>query len=503
NSSNAPSAGLYGYMQLDVDKDNAITSADGPQSAANTLDVNLRDFTFDLPNASVPSLLVRLQLDTRAGSVEHAFDNIRVTGTASNAAPTVTTTAPSLSGTTATLGGNVTADGGSSVTDRGVVYSSTATTPTTSNTKVAIGTGPGSFSQMVSGLARGTTYYVRAYASNSVGTSYGGVQSFTTAAVLTASPISQTNLACNGGSTGTATVRASGGTSPYTYSWRNTTTGSTLTQTTATATGLTAGNYTATVTDASGATATSTFTLSQPSALATNGSQTNVSTYGGSNGTATVNVSGGTSPYAYSWRNTTTGSTLTQTTTTVTGLTAGNYTVTVTDDYGCTTSLAYTITQPAAPVTVASLVRADASPTNATSVAFTLILSGSVSGLSTSNFSLTNSGLTGASITSVTGSGTTYTIGVNTGSGDGTLRLQLANSTGLSPTVSNVPFTGETYTIDKTAPAAPVVTAPANSSLLANNMPTYGGTAEANSTHPRRLLALRLVHRVALLRVRP
>ncbi|MBO3273336.1 Ig-like domain-containing protein [Hymenobacter defluvii] len=419
---------------------------------------------------------------TQTAPVAAQVTGLSVPVTSALVAPTIVTSAANdISSTAATLGGNVTADGGANVIDRGVVYSSTATTPTTSNTKVTIGSGTGSFSQKVSGLTSGTTYYVRSYAINSMGTGYGAVQSFTTAAALTASPSSQTNLACNGGNTGMATVRVSGGTSPYSYSWRNNTTSSPLTQTTATVTGLTAGNYTVTVTDASGATATSTFTLTEPSALATTGSQVNVSTAGGNNGTATVNMSGGTSPYSYSWRNNTTSSPLTQTTATVTGLTAGNYTVTVTDASGCTTSRAYTITQPAAAVTATSLVRATASPTNTTAVAFALTFSSTVSGLSSSNFSITTSGLTGASITSISGSGTTYTVRVNTGSGDGTLRLNLANATGLSPTVSNVPFVGETYTIDKTAPAAPVVTTPANGSLLATNTPTYNGTAEAGS----------------------
>ena len=100
--------------------------------------------------------------------------------TASITSPTVTTTSISTyDGTTATLGGNVTADGGASVTERGVVYN-TSSNPTTSNTKVQIGTGTGSFSQMVSGLSAETQYYVRAYAINSIGTSYGSQVTFTT-----------------------------------------------------------------------------------------------------------------------------------------------------------------------------------------------------------------------------------------------------------------------------------------------------------------------------------
>ncbi|WP_046245387.1 LamG-like jellyroll fold domain-containing protein [Hymenobacter terrenus] len=65
----------------------------------------------------------------------------------------------------------------------------------------------------------------------------------------------------------------------------------------------------------------------------------------------------------------------------------------------------------------------------------------------------------------------------------GTIRLDLASATGLTPTVSNVPFTfGQVYTIDKTAPAAPVVTTPANGSTTSDTTPTCVGTADASTT---------------------
>lgn len=95
---------------------------------------------------------------------------------------TLTTTVSSTY-TSAQLGGNITSDGGATVTERGVVYSLT-TNPTTANTKVVIGSGTGAFSQAVTGLTTSTTYYVRAYAINSQGTSYGSELSFTTAAFL-------------------------------------------------------------------------------------------------------------------------------------------------------------------------------------------------------------------------------------------------------------------------------------------------------------------------------
>ena len=96
------------------------------------------------------------------------------------AAPVLTTTAiTSVIQTTAVSGGNITADNGGSVTARGVCWS-TSQSPTTANSKTTDATGTGSFTSSITGLAPGTTYYVRAYATNSVGTAYGTQVSFTT-----------------------------------------------------------------------------------------------------------------------------------------------------------------------------------------------------------------------------------------------------------------------------------------------------------------------------------
>ena len=98
-------------------------------------------------------------------------------------APTVAaTTATNVSYTSVTLGGNITNDNGATVTERGVCYS-TSTNPTISNSKKAVGSGTGSFSINITELNKKVTYYARAYAINSKGTSYGSVVSFTTALV--------------------------------------------------------------------------------------------------------------------------------------------------------------------------------------------------------------------------------------------------------------------------------------------------------------------------------
>ena len=94
--------------------------------------------------------------------------------------PTVFT-APvlNITETTALSGGNIRSDGGSAVTARGVCWS-TSTAPDTSDDKTTNGTGTGSFTSNVTGLSNGVTYYLRAYATNSIGTAYGLERVFTT-----------------------------------------------------------------------------------------------------------------------------------------------------------------------------------------------------------------------------------------------------------------------------------------------------------------------------------
>ena len=94
------------------------------------------------------------------------------------ALPTITTTAISnITTTTASSGGNITNQGSSAVTARGVCWS-TNPSPTIGNSKTSNGTGTGSFTSAITGLTANTTYYVRAYATNSTGTAYGNEVSF-------------------------------------------------------------------------------------------------------------------------------------------------------------------------------------------------------------------------------------------------------------------------------------------------------------------------------------
>ncbi|MBR5831997.1 MAG: hypothetical protein IKY79_05210 [Bacteroidales bacterium] len=91
----------------------------------------------------------------------------------------VTDSVTNITTSSAVCGGNVTSDGGSTVTSRGICWS-ISPNPTIDNNKTTDGNGVGEFTSDITGLTNGTTYYVRAYATNSKGTAYGEEKSFTT-----------------------------------------------------------------------------------------------------------------------------------------------------------------------------------------------------------------------------------------------------------------------------------------------------------------------------------
>ena len=106
---------------------------------------------------------------------------VEVLAGASATAPTVTDSAvTSIAATTATANGNVTSDGGATVTERGVCYSKTNNPPTTTDSKATTSGTTGAYTVGMTGLSPSMLYYTRCYAINSVGTSYGTMQSFTT-----------------------------------------------------------------------------------------------------------------------------------------------------------------------------------------------------------------------------------------------------------------------------------------------------------------------------------
>jgi gliding motility-associated-like protein len=152
---------------------------------------------------------------------------------------------------------------------------------------------------------------------------------------------SQTDLTCNGSGDGTATITVTSGTPAYSYNWNNTGASGNSTYT-----GLQAGVVNVVVNDVN-CSATATFTILEPTAMQLSTlSLTNISCFGGNNGTVSVDASGGTpgnvTPYNYVWN-----TSPPQTTATATGLTATSVTVVATDANGCTTSQSFTLTEPA------------------------------------------------------------------------------------------------------------------------------------------------------------
>ena len=161
---------------------------------------------------------------------------------------------------------------------------------------------------------------------------------------MTASVINVVNVKCKGDLTGSAEVTVENGKSPYTYSWN-----SNPEQHTAVASTLKAGDYTVVVTDDLGCTVTATQTIEEPAnAMSADIASTNVKCYGESTGTITVsNVANAAGTVAYAWTNP-----ITSTTAEATGVPAGTYSVTLTDENGCKLIKTATVEQPGAALTV-------------------------------------------------------------------------------------------------------------------------------------------------------
>lgn len=154
---------------------------------------------------------------------------------------------------------------------------------------------------------------------------------------VTAQLNSTTAASCFSLCNGSATIGGTGGTTPYSYNWSN---GSTVD----TPTNLCSGVHTATVTDGAGCYSLVNITITQPSVLSVVGNQLSVNCFGDSTGMVGVNVSGGTSPYAYLW-NSAIGTSVNQQ---INNLPAGTYSVTITDNNNCSIDTVFTITQPPA-----------------------------------------------------------------------------------------------------------------------------------------------------------
>ncbi|MBS1580753.1 MAG: choice-of-anchor L domain-containing protein, partial [Bacteroidetes bacterium] len=197
-------------------------------------------------------------------------------------------------------------------------------------------TSPVQHSATGTGLAAGT--YVVTVTDVNTCTATQAVTITQPAAALGATIGAQADVNCNGGTNGTATVNATGGTAPYTYAWSTT-----PAQTAATATGLGSGTWTATVTDAGGCGTTATATITQPDALAISGSVVPALCQGASNGAVDATVTGGTPSYTYAWSGP---NAFTASTPDISGVSAGGYTLTVTDGRGCIATQSFDVNQP-------------------------------------------------------------------------------------------------------------------------------------------------------------
>ncbi|MBN4065914.1 T9SS type A sorting domain-containing protein [Candidatus Amoebophilus asiaticus] len=142
------------------------------------------------------------------------------------------------------------------------------------------------------------------------------------------------NVSCFGGSDGSAKASASGGLTPYAFSWSTS-----PVQTTWLATGLAADIYNFTLTDSNGCVSIMNVTIIQPATLNDTITGTNSTCFNACDGTASISVSGGVSPYYFSWD-------IGDTTSSISGLCFGTFNVTVTDDNGCIISNSTTVTEP-------------------------------------------------------------------------------------------------------------------------------------------------------------
>lgn len=177
------------------------------------------------------------------------------------------------------------------------------------------------------------------------------------------------NANCYGGD-GSVVLTASGGTGALTIAWQNNFNPA----------NLAAGTYTVTVSDANNCSAAATYTVTEPDSLSLNAQVTNVTTVNGSDGAITLTVSGGTPNYDFDWGN----NVITKDRS---SLTAGSYTVTVTDDKGCTAERTYTVSQPTAIDKIDEIVWVKNAGTNGSDLLFEINLA-QAADLSISSFTM-------------------------------------------------------------------------------------------------------------------
>ncbi|SDZ97662.1 MBG domain-containing protein [Pedobacter hartonius] len=140
-----------------------------------------------------------------------------------------------------------------------------------------------------------------------------------------------------------------------------------------------------------------------------------------------------------------------------------NFSLTVRNSVtGCTSpATPFTVTIVPNTTTVSSILRASPDPTSAATVNYTVTFAGAVTGVDAADFALTATASAAAAIGTPAGSGTTWTVPVNSITGDGTIRLDFTGLTGVTPNVSSAYITGDVYTIDHTPPVVSSVSSTA------------------------------------------
>lgn len=165
-------------------------------------------------------------------------------------------------------------------------------------------------------------------------------------------------VSCNGGNNGSLEATATGGNSNYQYVWNNGVTNSSISQ-------LGAGTYALTATDVKGCSATASATVTEPAILSITETVSNISCKGGSNGSIQTISSGGSGTYSYLWNNG-------ASTPAISGLSAGSFSVTVTDGNGCSTSKSILVTAPSAIQLTTTTTNAGCSGSNTGSISLTV-----------------------------------------------------------------------------------------------------------------------------------
>lgn len=254
---------------------------------------------------------------------------------------------------------------------------------------------------------------------------------------LSVSIASNVAVSCNGLSNGSATVTASGGAAPYSYSWNTS-----PVQTTATASNLAAGSYTVTIRDANNQTTTTNVTIGQPARLSLTVTPGTIALFGGTT-SVSLTAAGGTAPYSYSGP--------------VSNVAAGTYTYTVTDARGCQDTKTITITQPAAtPVTASLYTWKDVSCNGGSDGSATVEIRGGVAPFTYSwNTTPVQNGLTASNLPSGT---YTFTVrDAQNSSATVTVNVGQPGKLNLNVSPGSIPFAGGTtnVTLDATGGTAP------------------------------------------------